>query len=57
MIYWKNASECGNGEGVFIKVLEFEQGAIGVINLETTDNSAAVEEFVHSNKKDFLKEM
>lgn len=43
-------------EGIFVRVLEFEQGAIGVINLDTTDNSAAVEEFFHPNKQDFLKE-
>lgn len=44
------------GDGIFVRVLEFEQGAIGVINLDTTDNSAAVEEFFHPNKQDFLKE-
>lgn len=48
--------EANGGEGVFVRVLEFEQGAIGVINLDTTDNSAAVEEFFHPNKQDFLKE-
>lgn len=45
-----------SGDGIFVRVLEFEQGAIGVINLDTTDNSAAVEEFFHPNKQDFLKE-
>ncbi|MFK8035533.1 MAG: hypothetical protein AB8B94_15455 [Hyphomicrobiales bacterium] len=48
--------EANGGEGVFVRVLEFEQGAIGVINLDTTNNSAAVEEFFHPNKQDFLKE-
>lgn len=43
-------------DGVFVRLLEFEQGAIGVINLDTTDNNAAVEEFFHPNKQDFLKE-
>ncbi|MDD7973192.1 hypothetical protein [Roseinatronobacter alkalisoli] len=44
------------GEGIFVRVLEFERGAIGVINLDTTDNSAAVEEFFHPRKQDFLKD-
>lgn len=48
--------EANSGEGIFVRILEFEQGAIGVINLDTTDNSAAVEEFFHPNKQDFLKE-
>lgn len=42
--------------GIFLRVLEFEQGAIGVINLNTTDNSVAVDEFFHPNKRNFLKE-
>ena len=46
----------GGGNGIFVRVLEFEIGAIGVINLDTTDNSAAVEEFFHPKKQDFLKE-
>lgn len=48
--------EARSGQGIFVRVLEFEQGAIGVINLDTTDNNAAVEEFFHPNKQDFLKE-
>ncbi|WP_421702675.1 hypothetical protein [Aliiroseovarius sp.] len=48
--------EARSGEGVFVRALEFEQGAIGVINLDTTDNSAAVEEFFHPNRQDFLKD-
>jgi len=48
--------EARSGEGVFVRVLEFEQGAIGVIDLDTTDHTAAVEEFYHPNKQDFLKD-
>lgn len=44
-----------SGEGIFVRLLEFEQGAIGVINLDTDDHSAAVEEFFHPHKRDFLK--
>jgi hypothetical protein len=44
------------GEGVLVRVLEFEKGAIGVINLETTDDDAVVEEFSHPSNRDFLKD-
>lgn len=44
-----------SGNGIFVRPLEFEQGAIGVINLDTDDHSAAVEEFFHPHKRDFLK--
>lgn len=44
------------GKGVFVRLLEFEQGAIGVVNLDTEDHSAAVEEFFHPDKRDFLKD-
>lgn len=43
------------GDGIFVRVLEFEP-AIGVVNLNTTDNSAAVEEFFHPGKQKFLKD-
>ena len=46
----------GGGNGIFVRVLEFERGAIGVINLDTTDNSPAVEEFFHPKTQDFLQE-
>lgn len=42
--------------GVLVRVLSFEQGAMGVINFETTDFRQAVEEFYHPDKKDFLKD-
>lgn len=48
--------EAKNGKGVFVRVFDFEEGAIGVINLETTDSNVAVEEFYHPNKQDFLKD-
>lgn len=48
--------EEASSEGVFVRVLEFEQGAIGVVNLDTSDQAAAVEEFLHPDKRDFLKE-
>ena len=43
-------------DGIFVRVLEFEDGAIGVINLDTANSSAVVEEFLHPKKQDFLKE-
>jgi hypothetical protein len=53
--FFAGLEESPSGNGVFVRLLEFEQGAIGVINLDTNDHSAAVEEFFHPNKRDFLK--
>jgi hypothetical protein len=47
--------KCAKTGGTFVRVLEFENGAIGVIDLGVSDCSLIVEEFVHPNKKDFLK--
>lgn len=44
------------GKGIFLRILEFEMGAIGVINLDTANSSAAVDEFFHPDKQDFLKD-
>jgi hypothetical protein len=44
-----------DGIGIFLRVLEVES-AVGVINFETKDPSAAVEEFFHPEKQEFLKE-
>ncbi|WP_378980054.1 hypothetical protein [Paracoccus rhizosphaerae] len=44
-----------SGIGVFVRVLEIES-AVGVINFDTTDPNAAVEEFFHPGKREFLKE-
>ena len=44
------------GDGVFLRVFEFEDGATGVINLDTTDTAKAIEEFMHPENKQFLKD-
>jgi hypothetical protein len=46
----------GQFGGVMVRILEFEKGAIGVINLDTTDDDAVVEEFSHPSNRDFLKD-
>lgn len=43
-------------KGVFVRVFEFENGAIGVINLDQTDKKGVVEEFFHPDQRHFLKE-
>lgn len=42
--------------GVFLRVLEFETGATGVINFDTEDVDSIVEAFDHPDKKSFLKD-
>lgn len=46
---------CKKTGGTFVRVLEYENGGIGVIDLDVLDSTQIVEEFVHPNKKDFLK--
>ena len=53
--FFAGLEEAPRSGGVFVRLLEFEQGAIGVINLDTNDHGAAVEEFFHPDKRDFLK--
>lgn len=53
--FFAGIEEAPSGNGIFVRLLEFEQGAIGVVNLDTDDHSAAVEEFFHPKKQDFLK--
>ncbi|MBO6789996.1 MAG: hypothetical protein JJ894_05590 [Dinoroseobacter sp.] len=53
--FFAGLDEGPNGRGIFVRVVEFEPGAIGVVNLDTEDNSAAVEEFFHPGKRHFLK--
>lgn len=47
--------KCSKTGGTFVRVLEFENGAIGVIDLGVSDCSKIVEQFVHPQQKDFLK--
>lgn len=54
--FFAGIEESRTGKGVFVRLLEFEQGAIGVVNLDTEDHAAAVEEFFHPDKRDFLKD-
>ncbi len=42
--------------GIYVRILKFETGAIGIINLDTTDVEAVVEEFSHPDKRGFLKD-
>lgn len=56
--YFAEIEIIGNdrGEGIFVRILEFEEGAIGAINFNTANNSATVEEFFHPNNQNFLKD-
>mgnify|MGYP003677910688 CR=1 FL=1 len=48
--------ESNNDDGVFLRVFDYEEGATGVINLDTTDTARAIEEFSHPQAKNFLKD-
>lgn len=48
-----HSEKCSKTGGTFVRVLEFENGAIGVIDLGQSDGSKIVEEFVHPKKKTF----
>ena len=48
--------ESNGGDGIFVRVFDFEEGATGVINLDTTDTQRAIEEFSHPQAKNFLKD-
>src|SRR6056297_379569 len=43
-----------NGDGVYIRAFEFEKGAIGSINFESTNTSAELEEVLPPSAQHFL---
>ncbi len=51
-----NIEDDATSKGVFLRVLEFEKGAIGVINFDTTNDIVAVDEFHHPKHRDFLRD-
>ena len=51
-----SCDDCLTGEGVFLRVFEYEKGAIGVIDSDTNDQAAVVEAFDHPENREFLKD-
>ena len=45
-----------NNSGQFVRIFEFEDGAMGVINFASTDTAAEVEEFLPPEKQRFLSD-
>lgn len=43
------------GSGRILRIFDYEKGATGVVNLDTTNAAEAVEAFEHPDNKDFLK--
>ena len=55
-VTYASIDESVSGSGVFVRVFEAEEGGTGVIDLDTTDTSKAIEEFFHPDNKRFLKD-
>lgn len=55
-ITYASIDDSKSGSGVFVRVFEAEEGGTGVIDLDTSDTSKAVQEFFHPDNKRFLKE-